>query len=102
MCYQCDDYEFEPCPDEFPGCSGSCYGFDCLACGTNTLHIDEYYMVTDEVWLAVNPKRSGMMCIGCVEARLGRELTASDFTDAPVNSGMLGQSPRLAARLRNK
>jgi hypothetical protein len=102
MCYQCSDYEFEPCPDKFPGCSGSCYGFDCLACSVNTLHIDEYYMLTDEVWHAANPNGRGMMCIGCVEARLGRELTASDFTDAPVNDGVVGQSARLAARLRNK
>lgn len=26
-----------------------------------------------------------MLCIGCLEERLGRELNASDFIDCPVN-----------------
>jgi hypothetical protein len=101
MCYQCEDYDYEPCPIEFPGCRGECNGFDCLACAVNTLHIGEYYMVTDEVWGQACPEGKGMLCIGCLEARLGRELTARDFTDAPVNSPLFGQSKRLAARVRS-
>lgn len=101
MCYACSDFEYtEPCPTDFPGCEGNCYGFDCAACGENTLHINEYYMVTDEVWKAAWPKEKGMLCIGCLETLLKRKLTAKDFTDAPINSGMLGFSERLAARLR--
>ena len=75
--------------------------FDCLACGINTLLIQEYYMLTDEVWDQACPEGKGMLCIGCLEARLGRELTARDFTDAPVNSSMFGQSEKLAARVRS-
>ena len=57
-------------------------------------------MVHDEIWKTVRPEGSGMLCIGCVEDRLGRQLTASDFTDAPVNDGpMIFKSKRLAARL---
>ena len=99
MCYQCPDYEYEPCPQEFPGCAGSCYGFDCSQCGSNTLHINEYYMVTDEVWNAAWPTGRGMLCIGCLEDRLGRQLTSDDFTDAPINQGVFGYSERLRQRL---
>jgi hypothetical protein len=74
-------------------------GFICKDCKVDTLAIDEYYMVTDEVWEMANPQRRGMLCIGCLEDRLGRQLTASDFTDVPLNSGMFGFSERLAARL---
>jgi hypothetical protein len=95
MCEECED--IEPCPTD--ECEGGCEPFVCLDCKVNTLHIDEYYMLTDEVWEAACPKRSGMLCIGCAEDRLGRRLTADDFTDAPLNSGMLGQSQRLAARV---
>lgn len=73
--------------------------FECAACSIDTLHINEYYMVTDEVWEAAWPKRYGMLCIGCLENRLGRELTAEDFTDAPINRGYFKYSERLAARL---
>lgn len=60
--------------------------FLCLDCGVDTGEIDEYYMVRDDVWLAaVESKSSGMLCIGCLEKRLGRTLAHTDFTDAPVN-----------------
>jgi hypothetical protein len=29
-----------------------------------------------------------ILCIPCLELRLGRALTAADFTDAPVNDGI--------------
>ena len=100
MCYACDDYVYEdPCPDEFPGCQGECDGFSCMDCSGNTLHLDEYYMVHDHVWLPVVPGDKGMLCIGCLELRLGRLLNAADFTDAPVNSGYVSRSPRLIDRL---
>jgi hypothetical protein len=40
-----------------------------------------------------------MLCIGCLEERLGRRLNANDFTDAPVNHGFTWQSERLQNRL---
>lgn len=100
MCYACDDaYYEEPCSENFPGCAGDCSAFECAACGQNTLHINEYYMVTDEVWQTAWPEDRGMLCIGCLEERLSRKLTAEDFTDAPINRGYFGYSERLAARL---
>lgn len=59
--------------------------FECLDCSVNTCFIDEYYMVFDEVWLLANPARKGMLCIRCLEKRIGRELVSNDFTGAPVN-----------------
>lgn len=57
-------------------------------------------MVHDEVWETANPKRKGMLCIGCLELRLGRLLTKDDFTDAPVNVMWLTVgSTRLKERL---
>lgn len=100
MCYQCPDYVYEPCPTEFPNCLGECDGFDCGHCGENTLHLNEYYMVTDEVWNTAWPMDRGMLCIGCLESLLGRQLTKDDFTDAPVNSpSIVNQSARLLERL---
>jgi len=76
--------------------------FTCLDCAACTLCLGEYYMVTDQVWSSVADH--GMLCIGCLEQRLGRMLHAKDFTDAPINqiSDMTDDaSARLLNRLRN-
>ncbi len=39
------------------------------------------------------------LCIGCLEKRLGRKLTAEDFTDVPVNNQPWQQTRRLQKRL---
>lgn len=57
----------------------------CLDCGVVTIDIGEYYMVHDIIWDAANPMHHGMLCIGCLENRLGRPLRRGDFTDAPCN-----------------
>jgi hypothetical protein len=43
----------------------------------------------------------GCLCVGCLEARLGRELTPADFTEHEVNRRGAGteHSERLASRL---
>ena len=75
-------------------------GFDCLDCGVNTADAHEYYMVKDNIWLKAHPKDDGMLCIACLETRLGRVLTCNDFTDAPVNNvNGWKQSNLLVARL---
>src|ERR1035437_3690254 len=58
--------------------------FKCLDCGINTSDANEYYMVHDDVWHAAG-MCDGMLCIGCLEARLDRELSAGDFTDCLLN-----------------
>jgi hypothetical protein len=62
-------------------------------------------MVHDEIWYsAITVMDKGhMLCIGCLEQRLGRLLTKDDFTDAPVNSIWMGVgSTRLKNRLQRK
>ena len=73
--------------------------FKCLDCGVHTGDIDEYYTVEDEVWLEANPQDYGMLCIGCLETRLGRVLTPADFPEYPINMYLDGKSPRLADRI---
>ena len=76
----------------------------CFDCGTPTGRGDEtneWYMVHDRVWQAAGMGRDGFLCIGCLEARLGRRLWREDFTSAPVNDPdpSYWHSGRLFARL---
>jgi hypothetical protein len=66
----------------------------CADCGVGTLTLGEYYMVHDNVWEQAWAGRrkawhdvigQEILCIGCLEQRIGRTLTADDFPDAPVN-----------------
>ena len=61
----------------------------------------EYYMVRPEVW-SKSGLTAGFLCVGCLETRLGRELQAVDFTDAPVNDPTPWDTPRLAVRRRQR
>ena len=62
---------------------------------------DEWYAVRDEVWLAAVVNLRGILCIGCLETRLGRELSAPDFENAALNDLAFGwHSERLIERLR--
>lgn len=87
----------------------------CRDCGQMTIWRDrpgENYMVSDEVWAAAGMDASHIpdddapdsehyyLCIGCLEARLGRELAAGDFTDVPLNRRTGTQTPRLRDRLQ--
>jgi hypothetical protein len=62
-------------------------------------------MVHDELWECATDDfgGDGMLCIGCLENRLGGLLTKDDFTAAPVNDlwGEFG-SARLQDRLRKE
>ena len=42
-------------------------------------------MVHDRIWFSVATKRV-ILCIGCLEARLGRKLGPDDFTNVPANN----------------
>jgi hypothetical protein len=53
----------------------------CLDCDLDTIKAGHYYMVRDELWAASGVAPSGgMLCLGCLEGRLGRELEHADFT----------------------
>ena len=78
--------------------------FACVDCGFDTNAGDEYYMVSTPVWLAAGMRHDhrsgdGMLCIGCLEGRLGRRLQPNDFPDYPINRGWFRYSARLADRL---
>ena len=51
-------------------------------CGTDTTPSAgwEYYMVHDAVWSLAGMK-DGFLCIGCLEARIGRKLEPRDFAN---------------------
>lgn len=74
--------------------------FKCVDCAHDTMQ-NEYYMVTDEVWAQSGlDKRDGMLCIGCLEGRIGRELVPSDFPDFPINCVSFNhKSQRLLQRM---
>ena len=57
----------------------------CLDCDEDVIEMGEMFMVRDDVWLEANPDSNGMLCVGCIEKRLGRRLETGDFTDVEIN-----------------
>lgn len=75
--------------------------FMCIDCRVDTGKIGEHYMLQDHIWLSITDSRRGMLCIGCLENRLGRRLALHDFNDSHVNKPYAGKlfSLRLSNRL---
>ena len=81
---------------------------ECFDCAHRTwFELREYYTVLEAVWseaCAVEPKlpdERGMLCIGCLEQRLGRELTGADFKPCGLTRNPRPKSSkRLLDRLR--
>jgi len=83
----------------------------CSDCGLGTNTAGEWYMVHKHVWEQAWAGRrkswhgkipgQEILCIGCLEERLGRSLTRQDFTDAPINDpDDCHKSLRLRVRLK--
>jgi hypothetical protein len=72
----------------------------CMDCGKDTFQSEEYFMLWYKVWRSINYKIEGMLCLNCVEMRLGRQLASSDFNRATINSEQAKLCPALAARLK--
>jgi hypothetical protein len=83
---------------------------NCADCGVGTIQLGEWYMVRDDVWeQAWRGQRKWwhsrvpgqeILCVGCLEKRLGRTLMACDFDGAPVNDpNKDGISDRMRDRL---
>jgi hypothetical protein len=55
--------------------------FHCADCGRCTSPLGQYYVVGDDLWAAsgLGP-HDGMLCLRCLEQRIGRALTLADFT----------------------
>ncbi|MEV6558952.1 hypothetical protein AB0M22_24785 [Nocardia sp. NPDC051756] len=78
--------------------------FPCHECGLATAPIDgpdEWYTVHDAIWKCAAASADSILCIGCLESRLGRRLRHTDFVAAALNQPGYGHhSPRLQSRLR--
>lgn len=73
----------------------------CMDCLTEVTFLipDEYYMVHDDLWLRANPDGRGKLCVGCLESRIGRRLTATDFPESPINRRFTAMTERLRSRI---
>jgi len=93
----------------------SCFSCYCVDCGMNTApsiwrgrEVEpalpqswEFYWVKDKVWAAAGmDKLDGSLCVGCIEARLGRRLRRKDFdfTRSENRYPSHWSTPRLASR----
>ncbi len=75
--------------------------FICLDCRIDTSKANELYMLQDETWKLTGLGKVGMLCIGCIEDRIGRELTATDFNDSYLNNfRTASKSARLVSRMK--
>jgi hypothetical protein len=81
---------------------------NCADCGVGTITLGEWYMVKNKIWKQAWAGRrkwyhdlpgQEILCIGCLEKRIGRTLVASDFTDAPVNDD---SDPDISDRMRDR
>jgi len=82
----------------------------CADCGLGTITLGEWYDAKRGVWdsawagrrKAYHGKLPGqeILCIGCLERRIGRVLARDDFTDAPIND--LGDCSHKSERLRDR
>jgi hypothetical protein len=55
--------------------------FGCVDCGKDTNKSGEYYMVRDAIWATSGlAPHGGMLCLRCLEKRIGRELNVEEFT----------------------
>lgn len=74
----------------------------CIDCHQDTGKIKEFYFINTNTWLTALGSKQGMLCIGCLEKRLGRELRQDDFPNVTINSPRYGdKSQRLMQRMNN-
>lgn len=73
----------------------------CVDCKDHTKY--EHYFVTSDVWFnQAKMSEAGMLCIGCLELRIKRTLTSSDFTSAHINNPKkYAMSDRLRSRIQS-
>jgi len=77
------------------------FHWHCLDCGINTGPTQEYFMLRHELWrrLVARRDRGRMLCLRCVELRLGRGLCGRDFLQVPINRMQASVCDALAQRL---
>ena len=72
--------------------------FACADCGVCTFCAGEYYVVRHQLWRN-HGVGNRMLCIGCLEKRLGRRLVRADFIRCEANADQCFHSRRLISRL---
>ena len=76
--------------------------FNCTDCGENVSKLGEYhFMLLPELWRELTAaKPADKLCVGCIEARLGRKLNRDDFNwHVPITGKRTDQSERLRDRM---
>jgi len=61
--------------------------FRCADCKLDT-GFGNYYTLHDAAWLEATPDGARMLCVDCLEVRLGRRVTAADFLITPPEMEM--------------
>lgn len=75
--------------------------FLCLDCSVDTGKIHEHYFIHTQTWMRVVGSISGMLCVGCLESRLGRKLNPDDFPNVTINNVKYeAKSERLLSRIK--
>lgn len=71
----------------------------CVDCTRNTKF--EHYFVNNNVWFVqAKMPEQGMLCVDCIEHRIGRRLNKFDFTDAHINNPRTNQmTDKLRSRI---
>ncbi len=54
----------------------------CYDCGEK----GEFYFVKDDIWNSVVPRSKHIICLKCLEKRLGRKLKKSDFKNFDLHN----------------
>jgi hypothetical protein len=77
--------------------------WNCFSCGQDTADMGEDFYVKDELWKPYGVE--GVLCVGCFEVRLGRQLSPNDFkgryADA-AKGGTLPEWAKVSDRLRDR
>jgi hypothetical protein len=75
----------------------------CDDCGVNVIKIGEYFMLNANMWEnQLGPGAWDNLCIGCIEARLGRKIWFPDMCNVPNYPWMRPISDRLRDRFRKR
>jgi hypothetical protein len=75
--------------------------FLCLDCDEDTGKMHEHYFVHTDLWLKAVGSKIGMLCVECLEKRIGRMLNSSDFPDVTINNPRFeAKSNRLLERMK--
>jgi hypothetical protein len=74
--------------------------YKCNDCDVNVVTAGEFYMLYPDIWEdQLGLDWNDNLCIGCLEARIGRPVTFADIISIPNYSWMQPSSDRLLDRL---